>query len=315
MKLIVKNFGPIKDVEIESKQLTVFIGPQASGKSVLAKLLTIFNDEGFRGKTDYWKYFLMYNIPFIETETFIEFYDEKFHFKYKNENTDVNGESRKLNTTLYIPTERIFVASISDFLYNFIQSKINLPESSVRFGANFENARRIKSNYKIPFLDNIEYSYDNNSNYLKIDSNEIINFSLASSGMQSVIPMALVIEYYSENDSTNFVVEEPELNLYPKTQKKVVEFITEKCLSNTHNLIVTTHSPYILTSFSNLIQAKNTAVESIEAAEKVKKIIPEKYWINFENVAAYYIDNGTAKNILDYENKTIDANAIEYTIE
>ncbi|MFK7948849.1 MAG: AAA family ATPase, partial [Saprospiraceae bacterium] len=32
-KLIIKNFGPIKDVKLEIKDFMVFIGPQASGKS------------------------------------------------------------------------------------------------------------------------------------------------------------------------------------------------------------------------------------------------------------------------------------------
>lgn len=39
--LKVKNFGPIKDVELDLRDVNVFIGPQASGKSVLAKLYTI----------------------------------------------------------------------------------------------------------------------------------------------------------------------------------------------------------------------------------------------------------------------------------
>ena len=54
-KLIVKNFGPLKDIEIEVREMVVFIGAQASGKSTLAKLLSIFEDEdiyclNFKGK-------------------------------------------------------------------------------------------------------------------------------------------------------------------------------------------------------------------------------------------------------------------------
>ena len=47
-KLIVKNFGPLKDIEIEVREMVTFIGAQASGKSTLAKLLSIFEDENFR---------------------------------------------------------------------------------------------------------------------------------------------------------------------------------------------------------------------------------------------------------------------------
>ena len=40
--LIVHNFGPIKNVELEVKDYAVFIGPQASGKSTIAKLIFFF---------------------------------------------------------------------------------------------------------------------------------------------------------------------------------------------------------------------------------------------------------------------------------
>ena len=43
-KLIVKNFGPIKEAEIELTKYVVFIGDTSTGKSVLAKLITLFRD-------------------------------------------------------------------------------------------------------------------------------------------------------------------------------------------------------------------------------------------------------------------------------
>jgi len=42
--LLVENFGPIKRVEIYVKKLTLFIGKNNTGKSTLAKLITIFSD-------------------------------------------------------------------------------------------------------------------------------------------------------------------------------------------------------------------------------------------------------------------------------
>lgn len=43
-RLIIKNFGPITDMDIVIKAFTVFIGPQGSGKSTAAKVLTICRD-------------------------------------------------------------------------------------------------------------------------------------------------------------------------------------------------------------------------------------------------------------------------------
>ncbi len=41
-KLIIQNFGPLKNIEISLKQINVFIGETASGKSILSKLSAIF---------------------------------------------------------------------------------------------------------------------------------------------------------------------------------------------------------------------------------------------------------------------------------
>lgn len=40
-KLIVRNFGPINGATLNLNNVNVLIGPQASGKSTLAKLYTI----------------------------------------------------------------------------------------------------------------------------------------------------------------------------------------------------------------------------------------------------------------------------------
>src|SRR5208282_6507432 len=41
-KLSISNFAGLKDVSIEVRPVTGFIGPQASGKSIIAKLLYFF---------------------------------------------------------------------------------------------------------------------------------------------------------------------------------------------------------------------------------------------------------------------------------
>jgi hypothetical protein len=43
-KLVVKNLGPIKDFTMETNRLTVIIGPQASGKSLLMQFLYYFRN-------------------------------------------------------------------------------------------------------------------------------------------------------------------------------------------------------------------------------------------------------------------------------
>jgi AAA15 family ATPase/GTPase len=43
-RIEIKNFGPIKDVAFDIKDYTIFIGPQAFGKSTIAKLFYYFRN-------------------------------------------------------------------------------------------------------------------------------------------------------------------------------------------------------------------------------------------------------------------------------
>lgn len=47
MRIVIHNFGPIKEADIETKRYTVFIGQTSTGKSVAAKLISIANDSDF----------------------------------------------------------------------------------------------------------------------------------------------------------------------------------------------------------------------------------------------------------------------------
>src|SRR5206468_2795204 len=82
-------------------------------------------------------------------------------------------------------------------------------------------------------------------------------------------------------------------------------YLADKATSFKHQLILTTHSPYILTSLNNLMYAYQVGQEH---AEEVNKIIDKKYWVNPQDVSAYRLmADGTAKNIVDDEFNQIDA--------
>jgi len=212
---------------------------------------------------------------------------------------------------VYYPSERIMISNFADNIFSFIQDNVKIPHCIATFGRVFEIARNEIENYEIPFLKNTTIFKENGRSVININDTKNLPLTQTSSGMQSVIPLALITEYYSKKENICFIIEEPELNLYPSTQKKLSEFFIEKCLKNDNHLIITTHSPYILTAFSNLIEAGNLANSPEATKEKLREIIPEKYWINFDNVSAYYVANGVAKDILDKEERSIDANAID----
>ncbi len=70
-KLIIDNFAGIEHLEIEVKKINIMIGPQASGKSVCAKLLF------------YFKEFVSYLINFVENEKTKRQFDSFYSYKFK----------------------------------------------------------------------------------------------------------------------------------------------------------------------------------------------------------------------------------------
>ncbi len=76
-KIIIKNFGAIKEAEIEIKQVLVLIGEQASGKSTIAKLIYFFQ----RLPTDYTISFIRnsYSLPYSKTN-FKKVVEDNFQF-------------------------------------------------------------------------------------------------------------------------------------------------------------------------------------------------------------------------------------------
>ena len=77
-------------------------------------------------------------------------------------------------------------------------------------------------------------------------------------------------------------------------------------------LVVTTHSPYILTVFNNLVQAGLRYQESnAKGKERLSKIVPESRALFPGEVAAYALDAGEAKSIISPDTKLIDAYVID----
>ena len=107
-RLIVKNFGPLKNIDIELKDVTVFIGPQATGKSCLAKLVNIIISSWFKEKSDdeFYKHLTDSNINFVTNNTEIVYIvGGKVFFQLLNKALTGNNLT---TDSLYFPAERMF---------------------------------------------------------------------------------------------------------------------------------------------------------------------------------------------------------------
>jgi hypothetical protein len=141
---------------------------------------------------------------------------------------------------------------------------------------------------------------------------------LLSSGTQELLPMFSMMNYlafhsehfYARSNSTRIpplaeiseyspliYLEEPEAHVFPGTQHELVKLFAwlarDPVLS--FDWIITTHSPYVLSAFNNLIYAGQLGRD-----ETISRKIPieEKYWIEPGAFAAYSIHDGLREPIL-----------------
>ena len=102
---------------------------------------------------------------------------------------------------------------------------------------------------------------------------------------------------------TQFIIEEPELNLFPSTQRSLIYYLLELINGERdHQLIITTHSPYILYALNNCMfgYLVNSQLQGAEKDDYLTNhFLSEKSWINPQSVSVWEIEDGTLRNIQD----------------
>ena len=98
------------------------------------------------------------------------------------------------------------------------------------------------------------------------------------------------------------IVEEPEQNLYPSSQIEVAKFLISCLNENVRNsLLITTHSPFILSTLNNLLYASKINSKKFE----------NQYKIDANVCSAFLVQNGKIIDIFDRENQIIDTTVID----
>ncbi len=160
-----------------------------------------------------------------------------------------------------------------------------------------DNKESMSNDEKKRFKNGVEQIYSNN--YLTEE--------------QKRVAISVLSSKFNKTSFIN-IVEEPEQNLFPTSQwellKKLVEFNN---MSKSNQLIITTHSPYIINYMSIAVQA-NFLKEKINGNEsllhKLEKFVPLKSTIASSDLSIYQLDekNGTIEKLNDYQGIPSDNN-------
>lgn len=145
-----------------------------------------------------------------------------------------------------------------------------------------------------------------------------VPFGALSSGQQELLPMWMLIDFYADrsvsaNDKSGelFYIEEPEAHLFPAAQSTLMDFLIGQLVSKRlqRNLILTTHSPYILAKLNNYLKAGSIGRSKRRMAE-VAEIVPKEAWLTPSRVRAYAMVDGVLTNLIDADG-LIDAHYID----
>lgn len=106
------------------------------------------------------------------------------------------------------------------------------------------------------------------------------------------------------------IVEEPEQNLYPSSQKNVLNLLLADFNKRKGNgLIITTHSPYILDYLSLNIKAYVASKGSNDETNKINNIVPKESWVKPDQVGIFEIqDEGSVVKLENYDGIPSDNN-------
>jgi hypothetical protein len=396
--LRIQNIGPIKDAELELNKINVFIGPQSSGKSTIAKIISFCtwlekdvaisqSLENHQTKDSFRKWLENFHKlkDYFKEDSYVFYQSEVIKLEYSPRNFTINWVDKyayKRSKISYIPAERNMVIIPEMEKTEFSNNNIR----SFLFDW-FDARKKYSHENRIKILDlEVNYYFNESTRESHIEGGDHIEgikknekydilLSNSSSGLQSVVPLIVMIEYltnwiysnegeisFEENEkkgkasfilskelvyeaysgrkdmnqeeeallteeisalldkkdekiipfvlnwnekrnnlfntaNTQFIIEEPEQNLFPETQKHLIYYLLEKCLDSKreHRLTLTTHSPYILYTLNNcmmgyLVKDKMPGKEQVE-------LLSKNSWIDPKLVSIWQIKDGEIDKI------------------
>lgn len=208
-RIVVRNFGPIAQAEVELKGVNIIIGPQSAGKSCLLKVACYCtwlekriqiaqSADSLKGNSRFFDLLEQFHRlkGYMRGDSYISYesdcmafsYDqatETFDFRWK----DARWEYLRPRVS-YIPAERNMVAVIPNWF------EVKLPDDNIRsFLQDWDAAR--KGFQKVEVLNlGVAYRYDGESGKDRIvDGAAELDFSNTSSGLQAVIPILVHLNY------------------------------------------------------------------------------------------------------------------------
>lgn len=121
----------------------------------------------------------------------------------------------------------------------------------------------------------------------------------ASSSIKQLAPLLLYLRYRAKSGDF-LVIDEPEMNLHPESQVKLLESLA--ILVNLGvRILLTTHSPYLMAHLNNIVNGNHQNPELLAEQAKLLYLQDSRAFLKMEQVSAYEMKNNQLLSLHDPE--------------
>lgn len=291
-----------RDIKSTNNMTASFTFQEKTSKMLMSKIKATANEVFFDEKE---------TLYFPAGRNITVSYPEQFQLLFFSELKSPSFNNNQTNT-IDVELIKEFI-SYSKFLIDYF-SISNAEIEDTSFG-------KLVSNIISQILHG-DYKNEGGKERIYYNENEYVPLNISSSGQQEAIRIIQDIIYIlNEKRSASRIIEEPETHLFPKAQKLLIELLILVANKTNSQIIITTHSPYVMATFNNMlyytkvIKEKPNKKEEIEAFFSTKglnmNIDPDKF-------QAYRLKIGAenyCESIFDKQIQLIGENSLDQETE
>ena len=132
---------------------------------------------------------------------------------------------------------------------------------------------------------------------VKVNKDLTIDLYNASSSIKQLTPLLLYLRYRARKNDL-LIIDEPEMNLHPESQAKLLE-IFGILVNLGVNVLITTHSPYFMEYLNSLVIGKLDKPTSLKKQAKELYLKDSRAFISLDKVSAYEMRNNQLHSLKD----------------
>jgi hypothetical protein len=160
---------------------------------------------------------------------------------------------------------------------------------------------------------------EDDEDYIELGDTRRIPLANASSGQQEAFSLLMILldlvnpSYYPYSA---LYAEEPEAHLFPESQRALARLMA-RAYNNVPfpvQYVITTHSPYLLAVFNNLVyahQVQQAVADDPAALRRLSRVVPKAERLPLADFRAYGLEDGKARSLINQDLGLLSADLLD----